>query len=62
MGFLKNYGMYKAITGKTKNDRLMGVILASMDSDCSKDKNKNNNSKSSKYDKYGRIIKNKEGR
>ena len=33
MGFLKNYGILKAITGETKDERLMGVVLASLDND-----------------------------
>ncbi len=50
MGFLKNYGIFKAITGETKDERLMGVVLASLDND-------DNKKKDSKKDnsKYGRL-------
>ena len=53
MGFLKNYGIFKAITGETKDERLMGVVLASLDNDNKKKDSKKDNSK---YDKYGRTI------
>ena len=56
MGFLNDYGMYKAVTGKTKDEKIMGMVLACMDND-SKNKEKTKNNKNSKYDKYGRVIK-----